>query len=171
MCTRRSLACLVFALFAVSCRTDSQPKVRELTLQAVHIADGDTFEGRDGEKTYRIRLHGIDAPERNQDFSRKSRETLGRLCRNGPLKAEVVQKDRYGRWVCRVYDRNGESINKAMVKEGMAWHFKRYSSDRELQRLEDEARSGRIGLWSLDNPIPPWDYRRDSTQRGRRDKN
>ena len=158
---------LTLALLSDSCRTETKPKRRELTIQAVHIADGDTFEGRDGSQTYRIRLHGIDAPEKGQDFSRKSRETLGRLCKNGPLKAVVVQKDRYGRWVCEVFDRNGQSVNKAMVREGMAWHFRRYSSDREVARLESEARSAKVGLWSLDNPIPPWEYRKDSTARER----
>ena len=158
-------ALLTLALLSDSCRTETKPKPRELTLQAVHIADGDTFEGRDGSQTYRIRLHGIDAPEKGQDFSRKSRETLGRLCKNGPLKAVIVQKDRYGRWVCEVFDKDGQSVNKAMVREGMAWHFKRYSSDREVARLESEARSARIGLWSLEDPIAPWIYRKDSTAR------
>lgn len=165
MKTLRSAVLAAVALLSVSCRTETKPKPRELTLQAVHIADGDTFEGRDGDKTYRVRLHGIDAPERGQDFSNKSRETLGRLCKNGPLKARVVERDRFGRWVCEVYDRNGLSINKTLVKEGMAWHFKRYSSDRELERLEAEARSSRLGIWSLDDPTPPWKYRKDSTRR------
>jgi endonuclease YncB( thermonuclease family) len=53
----------------------------------------------------------------------------------------------------------------------MAWHFKRYSSDRELARLEAEARSARIGLWSLDDPIAPWIYRKDSTARERERSN
>jgi endonuclease YncB( thermonuclease family) len=167
----RSSVLAALALLSVSCRTETKPKPRELTLQAVHIADGDTFEGRDGDQTHRIRLHGVDAPEKGQDFSKKSRETLGRLCKNGPLKAVIIQKDRFGRWVCDVYDRNGQSINKALVKEGMAWHFKRYSSDRELARLEAEARSARIGLWSLDDPIAPWIYRKDSTARERERSN
>lgn len=162
---------LLAALFSFTCRTETKPKSSELSLQAVHIADGDTFDGRDGDKTYRIRLHGIDAPEKGQDFSRKSKEALGRLCKNGPLKAVIIQKDRYGRWVCEVYDRNGQSINKAMVMEGMAWHFKRYSSDRELARLEEEARSAKSGLWSLDNPIPPWEYRKDAGARERERSN
>jgi micrococcal nuclease len=171
MQTLRSTALVAFALLAASCRTETKPKPRELTLQAVHIADGDTFEGRDGEQTYRIRLHGVDAPEKGQDFSRTSRETLGRLCKNGPLKAVIVQKDRFGRWVCEVYDRNGQSINKTMVKEGMAWHFTRYSSDRELARLEREARSARVGLWSLENPVAPWTYRKDPAARERERSN
>ena len=86
-CTGMMLA----AIFSIACRTETRPKPAELSLQAVHIADGDTFEGRDGDKTYRIRLHGVDAPEKGQDFSRKSRETLGRLCKNGPLKAVVIR--------------------------------------------------------------------------------
>ena len=158
---------LLAAFLSLNCRTETKPGARELTLQAVHIADGDTFEGRDGDKTYRIRLHGVDAPEKGQDFSRKSRETLGRLCRNGPLRAVIVQKDRFGRWVCEVFDRDGRSINKSMVKDGMAWHFKRYSSDRELARLEAEARAAKVGIWSVDNPVAPWEYRKDSTARQR----
>lgn len=141
------------------CKPKDAEVSRTLKMQAVHIVDGDTFDGRDGSTTLRIRLHGIDAPERGQDFSRKSKETLGELCGNGPLSIGLTEKDRYGRWVAVVHDSRGLCVNEEMVARGMAWHFTRYSSDARLERLEAKARRSRIGLWAMDNPTPPWEYR------------
>lgn len=129
-------------------------------LSATRISDGDSFEGRGKEGTFRIRLYGIDAPEMGQDFSRKSKEGLGELCRSGPLKVVVINKDKYGRLVCNVYNNKGQFINEVMVAEGLAWHFKKYSSDRVLDSLESDARGNKKGLWILENPLPPWEYRK-----------
>ena len=75
--------------------------------------------------------------------------------------AEVdsVGKDRYGRTIAWIYV-NGVSLNKELLKAGLAWHYKRYSKDRDLAILEAEARAKKIGLWSDPNPIPPWEWRR-----------
>jgi endonuclease YncB( thermonuclease family) len=52
------------------------------------------------------------------------------------------------------------NINRELVAEGHAWVYRQYMTDRSLLEDEDSARSNQIGLWSLDNPIPPWDWRR-----------
>lgn len=142
-----------------SCRNSKKAPGREVTLVVVKISDGDTFVGRGDGVTYKIRLQGIDAPERGQDFSNKSKDLLGELCSYSPVKAKLLSKDRYGRWVADVYNNKGQFINEVMVEEGMAWHFKRYSSDKNLDRLEALAKQEKKGLWSFDNPIPPWEYR------------
>ena len=70
-----------------------------------------------------------------------------------------VDKDRYGRTVAWVFV-DGVSLNKELLKAGIAWHYKRYSKDKELSVLEVEARAARIGLWSDPHPFPPWEWRR-----------
>jgi micrococcal nuclease len=70
-----------------------------------------------------------------------------------------VDKDRYGRTIASVYV-NGASLNKELLRAGLAWHYKHYSKDRDLAILEGEARANKIGLWSGPNPIPPWKWRR-----------
>jgi len=152
---------MLFIIFPVSCKSGKKEAEKNMMLNATRISDGDSFEGRGDAGTFRIRLYGIDAPEMGQDFSRKSKETLGDLCKSGPLKVVVINKDRYGRLVSNVYNSKGQFINQIMVAEGMAWHFKKFSSDPVLDNLEKEARQSRKGLWGLENPLPPWDYRKD----------
>lgn len=150
---------LFLFLPVLSCGGGTPSVGQETALEAVSIIDGDTFTGRGGGQTLRIRLHGIDAPERGQDFSRKSRERLGELCRRSPLRVRMVNRDGFGRWVADVYDNEGRHVNAEMVASGLAWHFRRYSNDPVLERLEVEARAARRGLWAAPDPQAPWAYR------------
>lgn len=147
---------------------NGQPKTgQEWSVAAVSITDGDTFVARGDGVTFKVRLHGIDAPERGQDFSRRSKERLGEMCMASPLRVRLLNKDGFGRWVAEVYDKAGRHINAEMVASGLAWHFKKYSEDPELDRLERLARKARIGLWSLPDPQAPWEYRSDRRSRGK----
>lgn len=132
------------------------PAKREIRLFPTRIIDGDTFEGRANDSTFRIRLNGIDAPERGQDFYNVSKQRLGELCKDSPLVVKLFNKDRYGRWIADVYSRNKIFINYKLVEEGLAWHFKKYSSDTLLAALENNARAKRTGLWVNNNPVAPW---------------
>jgi endonuclease YncB( thermonuclease family) len=132
------------------------PAKREIRLLATRIIDGDTFEGRANDSTFRIRLNGIDAPERGQDFYNVSKQRLGELCKDSPLLVTLFNKDRYGRWIADVHSRNNIFINYKLVEEGLAWHFKKYSSDTLLAALENNARAKRSGLWVNNNPVAPW---------------
>jgi endonuclease YncB( thermonuclease family) len=131
----------------------------ELEVVAVSITDGDTFTARGGGATFKVRLYGIDAPERGQDFSKRSRERLGEMCRSSPLRVRLVNRDGFGRWVAQVYDAAGRHLNAEMVASGLAWHFRKYSQDPVLERLEREARAAGRGLWSVPDPQAPWEYR------------
>jgi len=137
--------------------------------RVVRVHDGDTITVlRDGKKQVRIRLEGVDCPELRQDFGRRakrftSEKAAGQLARILPK-----EWDRYGRLVARVLV-GGEDLSHALVRAGLAWHFKRYSSDRRLADEERVARDAKVGLWSQPNPTPPWDWRRvhRSSRRGR----
>jgi endonuclease YncB( thermonuclease family) len=119
--------------------------------KAVRIIDGDTFDLLVGTTTHRIRLAGIDAPEKKQDFANASRELLGTLCNNQPLTVVVTDTDRNKRKIADIYTQQKLWINKELVAKGMAWHFVKYSSNKELAKAE---------LWSLKNPVAPWDWRK-----------
>jgi len=150
----------VWSHFLISCLPEQTTPPEEIRLTVYRIIDGDSFEGRANGQNYRIRLFGIDAPEKGQDFYQKSKERLGELCKEGPINIKIRNKDYFGRWVADAYSYKGEFINQTMVKEGLAWHFTKYSKDPTLKKLERDARDAQIGIWSLSNPTAPWAYRK-----------
>jgi micrococcal nuclease len=129
-----------------------------LTGKVVKIADGDTVTILVGERQVKIRLFGIDAPERGQDFSRKSKEALADLVFGKEVRVVTHGNDRYGRTVGDIYVGN-TYVNEKMVKDGWAWNYARYSKSKHFAELEQEAREAKKGLWAGKMPIPPWKYR------------
>ena len=132
----------------------------------VGISDGDTLTLLDANKTqYRIRLDGIDAPERTQPYGQRARQSLAALAHGRVASANCPKVDRYGRAVCRVII-DGVDVGLEQIRRGYAWHYVKYAheqraADRErYARAESDARAANIGLWSFSDPIPPWDYRR-----------
>lgn len=147
------LVCLYLFFILPTCTTLNEKEGR-----VVGIIDGDTFDViLDGRQT-RIRMFGIDAPERHQAYYRQSKETLSSLIFSKKVRVEKKNKDAYKRWVANVY-LGDQWINKVMISRGMAWHFKRYSSDATLANAEIEARNKHLGLWS-DKAVAPWNYRK-----------
>jgi endonuclease YncB( thermonuclease family) len=139
---------------------DSRPKSAiTLTGTAVKIVDGDTFDLLDSaHSTIRVRLHGIDCPERRQDFYRVAKNYLSTLIAAKTVRAEKFDTDRWGRSICMVYVAN-VNVNEAMLKAGLAWHYEKYDQNPEWAALQQEAVKNRRGLWSLPNPVAPWDWR------------
>jgi micrococcal nuclease len=153
---------LFFLLFTgISCQNSQSQALNDLRVRVYKLADGDSFEGRADGANYRVRLYGIDAPERGQDFYRKSKDRLGELCAEGLVTIKPRNKDSFGRLVADAYSASGKHINAVMVEEGLAWHFTRYSNSPELAGLEQQARARGIGIWSMQNPVAPWNYREE----------
>lgn len=136
------------------------PPVYTLKGKAVRIIDGDTFDLLVGTTTYRIRLAGIDAPEKKQDFANASKQLLTQLCRDQLLTVVITATDRNKRKIAEIYTQQKLWINKELVAKGLAWHFSKYSSNKELANAELQARKQKIGLWSINNPVAPWDWRK-----------
>ena len=141
-----------------------------ITGRVVGVTDGDTITVLDAENAqHKIRLAGIDAPEKKMPFGQRSKEQLSDLVFSKQVEVETGKIDRYGRSVGVIFV-NGRDANLAMVNAGLAWHYKQYqkeqtASDRLLYaHAEEQARLGRIGLWRDNYPTPPWDYRKG--QRG-----
>lgn len=129
----------------------------------VAIADGDTLTARCGEpgayEQVKVRIAGIDAPEKAQPFGQRSRQALGDLCHRETATIRASTKDRYGRTVADV-ECQGRDVGRTQVAAGMAWVFDRYSEGYEdLYPLQRAAKADRRGLWSEPAPVAPWAYR------------
>ena len=134
--------------------------------RVVSVADGDTVTVLTADKVqHKIRLSGIDAPEKAQAFGNRSKESLSGLVYDKTVTVETEKKDRYGRDVGKVLV-NGMDVNLEQEQRGFAWHYKEYereqsANDRRLYDFaEREARTTRRGLWRDAEPLAPWEFRR-----------
>lgn len=137
----------------------------EIRGKVVSIADGDTITVLDAENVqHKIRLEGIDAPEKGQAFGTKAKEKLSELVGEKDVVVRWEKKDRYGRILGDVHlsDRH---INLEMVQDGLAWHYKQYSKSKQLAEAEDEARKAKKGLWADKSPEPPWEFRKKGREK------
>ncbi|MDO8926470.1 MAG: thermonuclease family protein [Sideroxyarcus sp.] len=138
------------------------------TLQGrvVAVTDGDTVKVLDASNTqWKIRLMGIDAPEKKQAFGARSKANLSDLVFGKTVTVEYSKTDRYGRTVGKILV-NGVDANLEQVKAGMAWHYKKYAkeqpfADRETYaEAEERSRAAQRGLWHDAESVPPWDWRK-----------
>ena len=127
--------------------------------KVVKVSDGDTIEVMREGRAEKIRLAGIDCPEKKQAFGKAAKRFTLDLAAQKIVTVKVETTDRYGRTVGEVILPDGRSLNRELVRAGYAWWYRKYSSDTTLGLLESEARSGRRGLWADPNPVPPWDWR------------
>lgn len=125
------------------------------------VVDGDTIlmEGR------KVRLRGIDAPETDQPFGMNATVFLNSLICGKRVRVEYSETDKYNRILGTVYFQETD-INLAMVRNGFAWHYKQYDDTQLYADAENEARAAKKGLWMNRMPIPPWDHRRKTNQKG-----
>ena len=134
--------------------------------KVVRVADGDTITVlRDG-KPQKIRLQGIDTPEKAQAYGQKAKKFTLALVAGKVVRVKVVTIDRYGRTVGVVHV-GSKCLNEALLRAGLAWHYKQYSKSKRYAALEKEARRKKRGLWADKNPTPPWDWRRQNRGFGR----
>ncbi len=133
--------------------------------KVVKVVDGDTVTILDNNTQYKIRLQGIDAPERKQAFGNASRKHLASLVAGKTVTVKWDKRDRYRRIVGFVIV-DGHDVNLVQVKAGMAWFYRYYQKELSAEnrqryaQAEDEARANKKGLWQDKNPMPPWEWRR-----------
>ena len=106
----------------------------------------------------KIRLYGIDCPEKGQAFGKRAKQFTSKMVFKKQVEIKPVTKDRYGRTIAWVYV-GGKSLCEELLKAGLAWHYKKYSTDQVLAVSEMKARQEKLGLWADPKPIAPWDYR------------
>jgi endonuclease YncB( thermonuclease family) len=128
--------------------------------RVVSVLDGDSIEVIRGGRTARIRVFGIDCPERGQPYGMRAKEFTSRFAFG--ITVTIIPKgaDHYGRTIAEVLLPDGRSLGMELVRAGLAWWYRHYGpGDREMERLEREARRTKRGLWRDPRPIPPWGWR------------
>ena len=135
--------------------------------KVVSVADGDTITVLDSSNTqHKIRIYGIDCPESHQDFGQKAKQFTSDMVFGKMVEVRVMDTDRYGRTV-GIVNIGGKCLNEELVKNGMAWFYGQYCKSpfcSQWSQYQEEARNKKIGLWSMQNPVPPWDFRRGSSK-------
>lgn len=139
----------------------------------VAIADGDTLTVLDAaQQQHKVRFAFIDAPEKAQPYGQRARQALSAQVFHQAVRVEVIEQDRYGRNVGRVW-RQDQDINLLLVQQGYAWHYRQYAqktqSSSDFARYEaaqQQAEHSRLGLWQQAAPQAPWDWRRNKREAG-----
>ena len=138
---------------------------QKITAKVVGVKDADTFFVHQEKKEIVVRLEHIDAPEKNQPFGYKAKKFVSDFCCG---KTVVVigngKKDRNGRWIGEIFY-NNQNLNKELVRNGLAWHYKRYSKSANYADLETAARKKKIGLWRDKDPVAPWNWRKSKRKK------
>ena len=125
------------------------------------ILDGDTIEVLNEHHADRIRLSGIDCPEKGQAYGKIAKQATSALVFGKEVTLLTHGKDKYGRTLADVVLKDGTNVNHMLVRAGWCWWYRKYApGDTELERLEAEARGAKKGLWADPAPFPPWDYRK-----------
>lgn len=129
--------------------------------QVIGVLDGDTIEVLYNQKSHRIRLHGIDCPEKGQPFGKIAKWATSALVFGRAVTVQGHDKDRYRRLVADILLADETNVNQKLVKDGWCWWYRKYApDDTVLEVLETEAREAKRGLWVVTNPTPPWEWRK-----------
>lgn len=151
-------ACFLFFSFLI-CFPAQAKRSNNFTGKVVAVNDGDTLEILKGRKAIKIRLYGVDCPEKNQSFGQRAKQFTSSFVFGKNVRVEGKEKDTYDRLVAEVFV-NDKSLNAALVENGLAWAYRHYTQ--KFVPLEKQARQAKRGLWQNDNPIPPWEFRKNT---------
>jgi endonuclease YncB( thermonuclease family) len=132
--------------------------------KVVAVKDGDSIIVLDARNVqHEVRLVAGDAPEHDQAFGSRAKQALGGKVFGKRVRVEWTERDKHDRILGKVMFGN-RWINREMIAEGYAWHYKQYSSDPELAKAEERARKRKLGLWTDPQPEAPWDFRHRSAE-------
>lgn len=133
---------------------------QNITAEVIGVKDGDTVVILVEDKPVTVRLAHVDAPEKNQPYGAAAKKFTSEFC-FGKIVTIIGdgKKDRNGRWIAEIFYRN-QNLGKVLVRNGLAWHFKRYSKNAVYAELELNARQKKKGLWQEENAAAPWDWRK-----------
>lgn len=132
----------------------------DFTGRVIGVMDGDTIEVLSNKKPYRVRLYGIDCPEKAQAFGQRAKQAISSLVFSKTVTVETHGHDKYKRTIGDIFLSNGTHVNRELVAEGWCWWYQKYApEDVTLAALEIAAKLAHKGLWVDPAPIPPWEYR------------
>ena len=152
---------LIAAFLTISSCLVSVVLAADFSGPVISVLDGDTIEVLHNTRPERIRLSGIDCPEKGQAFGHRAKQAVSALVFGKDVLLQAQGQDKHGRTLAEVLLSDGTHVNHELVKDGWCWWYQKYArKDLVLRQLEQEAREHKKGLWSEPNPVPPWLYRR-----------
>ncbi len=161
MVVLQNLLLLFISLLLGACPVPSRNIQDSVSGRVIAVKDGDTIDILYHGRKLTIRFAHIDCPEKGQPFGQVAKKFVSDHCFNQVVTVlHQNDYDRSKRLIGEVILTDGSNLNQELVKAGLAWHFKKYSLDRQYALLENEARKKRAGLWSQNNALPPWEWRK-----------
>jgi endonuclease YncB( thermonuclease family) len=154
----------IFLLLFFGCKDakKSDSIKSDFSAKVIGVKDGDTIEVLYKNKPIVIRLEHIDCPEKKQPFGKKAKQFVSTKIFGEKVKIKTNGKtDRWKRMIGVVILDNGDNLNKLLVKNGLAMHYKKYSKDNSYDLIEKKAQNEKVGLWSQKNVVKPWEYRKN----------
>jgi endonuclease YncB( thermonuclease family) len=139
-------------------------KAETMTGKVVAIADGDTITVLIERREVKVRIGGIDAPEKKQPFGQQSKQAMSDCAFGKEVNVQWKKTDRYGRTIGKVVA-DGVDCGLRQIELGLAWHYKAYQKEQPPEdrityaTAESSARSSLEGLWSDPTQTPPWEFR------------
>lgn len=168
MCPRKPISLLPVFLVSllIWCfgeMAQAKTPIKRFTGTVVSVADGDTITVLHRKRQKKIRLYGIDCPEKGQAFGTRAKQATSRAVFGKKVAVQPFDRDRYGRIVAVVSTPEGTPLNDQLVENGLAWVYPQYCKELEicfrLRNLEHAAITMRRGIWVEDTPVPPWLWR------------
>jgi len=139
----------------------SQQSANAFSGDVIGVLDGDTIEVLHNKTPQRIRLYGIDCPEKAQAFGQRAKQATSDLVFAKSVTVEGHGQDKYTRTLGDVLLADGTHVNRELVAQGWCWWYRKFApTNTELEQLEKAARDMRKGLWVDPHPIPPWEWRK-----------
>jgi endonuclease YncB( thermonuclease family) len=128
------------------------------------VTDGDTVRVRDSAGVeFNVRVEGVDCPESGQPFGGVARRFTLTAVFDQIVVVKPMGHDARARLIARIVHGDND-LSVELLKNGLAWHYTQFSKDPVLSAAEHDARINKRGLWSGENPVPPWVWRRQSRQ-------
>lgn len=150
---------LLLAILLVCTSSHASEKVL-LNVKVIAVTDGDTIKVLSNKKELKVRLFGIDAPEKKQAYGTQAKTFMSRLVFGKSANLRITDTDRYGRSIAWVYV-GGRNINVESIRAGYAWWYRDYSKKYpQLGKYEAEARAAKRGLWRDPHAVAPWVWRK-----------
>jgi len=138
---------------------------QEFPAHVISVSEGDAITVRHERRMVRIRLRGVDCPEKGQPYFNEAKRFTSFMADNRDVLVRPLGKDARGRTIADVILPGGKSLNQELLQEGLAWWDRKHSNDQAMKDLQDVAQAGKRGLWSEAKPIPPWEWKNRKRRR------
>lgn len=156
----------IFFLLILPSPSTAEQAEKSFPVKVVAVIDGDSIVVVDGKMRLEVRLYGIDSPEFDQPYAAQSKTFVKSRLLGKSVWIEPLDIDKYGRTVAIVVYRNS-TINGDLVERGLAWVYPKYCHKKicsKWKRQENKARGKKTGLWKMNDPISPWQWKKKKYQ-------